>query len=64
MSYKWQTFEKRCNVNLVYQGCVSATCKHTDVKKKKMFHYPDVNSERILNIEMLYLYCANQPSVS
>ena len=35
MSYKWQTFEKKCNVNLVHQGCVSATCKHTDVKRKK-----------------------------
>ena len=63
MNYKWQTFKKKCSGNLVSQGCVSAMCKHTDIKKK-MFHSPDVNSEITLNIEMLYLYCANWPSVS
>lgn len=54
---------KRCNSNPVYQSCVCATCKHTDVKKK-MFHYPDVNSEITFKFAMFGLYCANQPSVS
>lgn len=63
MNYKWQTCTKKRNGNLVSQGYVSAMWKHTDVKKK-MFHYPDVNSEITLNIKMLYLYCANWASVS
>lgn len=63
MNYKWQTYTKKSNGNLVSQGYVSAMCKHTDVKKK-MFHYPDVNFEITLNIEVLYLYCANWASVS
>lgn len=62
-NYKWQNFQNKRNGNLVYQSCVWATCKHTDVKKK-MFCYPDVNSEITLNIGMFCLYCANQPSVS